>query len=106
MTTFGGFLINSRHVLFLYGDQLTTNPDSAFCSLSLALHSDYAKVHDQGRRLLPRREKNHNFFFKDSIFTNDVLYDIQNTTEKEYVSIVGQKQIWGCLWGVKMLKNA
>ena len=51
-----------------------------------------AKVHDQDRRLLPRRgvKKNHNFFFKDSIFTNDVLYEAQNTTEKEYVSIVGQ----------------
>ena len=65
-----------------------------------------AKVHDQGRRLLPRREKIHNFFFKDSIFTNDVLYEAQNTTEKEYVSFVGKKKFGGCLWGVRMLKNA
>ena len=57
--------------------------------------NDYAKVHDQGRSLLPKCEKIHNFLKNFSIFTNDVLFEAKNTTEKENVSIEGQKNLGG-----------
>ena len=65
-----------------------------------SLLNEYAKVQDQGRRLLPPSEKNHNFLNFYTIFTNVVLFEAQQNAETENVSIFGQKNFWMCFFGI------